>query len=294
VEGRPKEYSEKTTGRYHVASRGFFQTMGIPLVAGRFFDEHDEPLAPSVLIVNQRFAQMYFPGESAVGKRISFNDHPKEDEWFRIVGIVGDVKDEPNDAVAHPAFWWPASQLPWQITEVSIAVRSGGAEAAAVTQLRQAVRSLDSGLAVAEIRWMRQITDASVSGERFALFLVGLFAALALALASIGVYGVTSYSVSQRLPEFGMRMALGARPADLMRMILSHGVKLAAAGSAAGLVGAIVLTRLLGNLLYGVGGTDPATYAAVALLAPASAALACWIPARRATAADPMSTLRAE
>jgi predicted permease len=294
VEGRPPDFGSRTTGRYHVASRDFFQTMGIPLVEGRFFTDHDDENAPSVLIVNRTMAQMYWPGESAVGKRISFDDHPKEKDWFRIVGVVGDVKDEPNQSAAHPAFWWPVSQLPWPVRQMSVAVRTGSDPPAAVAQVRQAVHGLNPSLAVAQVRWMSEIADGGVARERFALFLVGLFAVLALALAAIGVYGVTSYSVSQRMPEFGMRMALGARPGDLMRMILRQGVALAVAGSAAGLLCAVVLSRLLANLLYGVGGADPLTYAAVALLAPASAAAACYLPARRATGADPMRSLRAE
>ncbi|HKA01545.1 MAG TPA: ABC transporter permease, partial [Candidatus Solibacter sp.] len=294
IERSNGETSDSTTGRYHVASQDFFRTMGVPLIAGRYFDDRDSGDAPKVLIINQRMAQMYWPGESAVGRRISFDDHPKDSDWFRIVGVVGDIKDEPNTLAAQPAFWWPVTQLPWQFSDMSIAVQSGASESGALAQLRTAVRTLDPGLAIADVRWMRQITGESVSGQRFALFLVGLFAALALALASIGVYGVTAYSVNQRLPEFGMRMALGARPADLMRMVLAHGVKLAAIGSVAGLLAAIGVARLLGNMLYGIGGMDLPTYVTVGVLAPLSAAIACYIPARRATNADPMITLRAE
>jgi putative ABC transport system permease protein len=204
------------------------------------------------------------------------------------------VKDEPNQAAAHPAFWWPLTQLPWNMAEMSVAVWSDAAPGAAVAHLRQAVRGLNPSLAVADVRWMAQIADASVADERFALFLVGLFAALALALAAIGVYGVTSYSVNRRMPEFGLRMALGAKPGDLVRMILGQGVRLAAVGSLLGLIGAVALARLLGNLLYGVAGVDPVTYATVALVAPLSAAAACYLPARRATGGDPVRSLRAE
>ena len=139
---------------------------------------------------------------------------------------------------------------------------------------------------------MNQVTDAAVSGQRFTLFLVGLFAVLALVLATIGIYGVISYSVNQRMHEFGLRMALGARPGDLVRMILRQGVTLSVAGAAIGLVCAAGLTRLLGSLLYGVGGRDPVTFAGVALLALVTTALACYVPARRAAEADPMNSLR--
>jgi ABC-type antimicrobial peptide transport system permease subunit len=160
--------------------------------------------------------------------------------------------------------------------------------------VRLLVRQIDPGLAVADVRLMDHVADAAVSSHRFALFLVGLFAALALVLATIGIYGVIAYSVNQRMPEFGMRMALGARPWDLMRMILAQGLRLAVMGTAIGLAGAAALTRLLGSLLYGVGGRDPVTFAGVALLALGTTAFACYVPARRAAGADPMRSLRAE
>src|SRR5262249_14461465 len=156
------------------------------------------------------------------------------------------------------------------------------------------VNRLDSGLAVADVRLMNQIADESVSSQRFALFLVGLFAALALVLATIGMYGVTSYSVNQRMGEFGMRLALGARPSDLIRLILGQGMRLSIVGAAIGLLCAAVFGRLLGNLLYGVAGPDPVTFAAVALVALVTAVLACYLPARRAGRADPMRSLRSE
>jgi ABC-type antimicrobial peptide transport system permease subunit len=154
------------------------------------------------------------------------------------------------------------------------------------------VRQLDPGLAIADLRVMNQVTDAAVSGQRFTLFLVGLFAVLALVLATIGIYGVISYSVNQRMHEFGLRMALGAKPGDLVRMIMRQGVMLSLAGAAVGLVCAAGLTRLLGSLLYGVGGRDPVTFAGVALFALVTTALACYLPARRAAEADPMNSLR--
>jgi predicted permease len=294
VEGRPPSFNQKTTARYHVASPNYFQAMGIPLLGGRFFSAHDDPAAPQVLIVNDTMARRYWPGEDAIGKRISFNDQPKESDWFQIVGVVGDIKDRPDNSAAHPALWWPLAQMPFTFTDMSVVLRSSSGPAVLADPLRLAVNHLDPQLAVADVRLMNQIADESVSGQRFALFLVGLFAALALVLATIGMYGVISYSVNQRMHEFGMRLALGARPADLMRMILRQGVKLSIVGSAIGLLSATVLARLLGNLLYGVGGADPLTFAAVALLALGTATLACYLPARRATQADPASSLRAE
>jgi predicted permease len=292
VEGRSAEYNDKTTARYHAASPDYFRTMGIPLLSGRFFTDRDNKDAPNVIVVNEAMAKRYWPGESAVGKRISFNDKPAEKDWLRIAGVVGDVKDRPDSPDAHPAFWWPLAQVPFRDT--SVAVRSGGDPAQLASQVRSVVRQLNPGLAVADVRLMDHVADAAVSSHRFALFLVGLFAALALVLATIGIYGVISYSVNQRMPEFGMRMALGARPWDLMRMILVQGLRLSVVGTATGLAGAAGLTRLLGSLLYGVGGRDPLTFAGVTLVALGTTAFACYLPARRAAEADPMRSLRAE
>ena len=292
VEGRPAEYNNKTTARYHAASPDYFRAMGIPLLRGRFFTGHDDKDAPKIIVVNETMAKRYWPGEDAVGKRISFNDKPQEKDWLQIAGVVGDVKDRPDSREAQPAFWWPLAQVPFRDT--SVAVRSNSDPAQLANQVRLAVRQIDPGLAVADLRLMNHVADAAVSSHRFALFLVGLFAALALVLATIGIYGVISYSVNQRMQEFGMRMALGARPWDLMRMILGQGLRLSVLGTAIGLVGAAGLTRLLGSLLYGVGGRDPVTFAGVALLALGTTAFACYLPARRAADADPMRSLRAE
>ena len=220
-------------------------------------------------------AKRYWPGEDAIGKRISFNDKPQEKDWLQIAGVVGDVKDRPDSKEAQPAFWWPLAQVPFRDT--SVAVRSNSDPALLANQVRLAVRQIDPGLAVADLRLMNDVANAAVASHRFTLFLVGLFAALALVLATIGIYGVISYSVNQRMQEFGMRMALGARPWDLMRMILGQGLRLSVLGTAIGLVGAAGLTRLLGSLLYGVGGRDPVTFAGVAMLALGTTAFACYL-----------------
>jgi predicted permease len=292
VEGRPKEFNDKTSARYHAASPDYFRAMGIPLVRGRFFSGHDDKDALHAIVVNEAMATRFWPGEDAVGKRISFEDEPKEKDWLRIVGVVGDVKDRPENASAEPAFWWPLEQVPFR--DVSVVVRSNSDPALLTNQLRLVVRRLDPELAIADLRLMNQIADVAVASQRFTLLLVGLFAALALVLATIGIYGVISYSVNQRMGEFGLRIALGAKPRDLVRMILGQGMTLAGAGTAVGLACAAGLTRLLGSLLYGVGGRDPLTFAGVALVAVGATALACYLPARRAAAADPMRSLRSE
>ena len=294
VEGRSAAYNDQTTARYHAASADYFQSLGTPLLSGRFFTGHDDQNSPNVVIINQTMAKRYWPGEDAIGKRIAFDDHPKEKDWLKVVGVVGDVLDQPNAAAPHPALWWPITQMPFPNRAWSLAVRTNGDPAQLANQLRRTVRELNPGLAVADLRVLQEIADESVSAQRFAVFLIGLFAVLALVLASIGMYGVISYSVNQRMQEFGMRMALGARPWDLMRLILGQGLRLSVVGSVIGLLCAAAFARLLGNLLYGVGGADPLTFAAVAALALATASLACYLPARRATSADPMRSLRSD
>ena len=290
LEGQPTSISDKTTARYHVASRGYFKALGMPLLGGRFFTSQDTADAMPVMIINETMARRYWPNGDAVGKRLSFDNHPKTDkDWFRIVGIVRDVKDQPGEAGAHPAFWWPLEQMPVTFTNMSVVVRT-----ATASQLRAAVRNVDSSIAVADVKPLEEITGESVSTQRFALFLIGLFAALALLLAAIGMYGVISYSVGRRMPEFGMRMALGAKPSDVLRMILGQGIKLSVVGAVIGIVCGAIFARLLGNLLYEVGAVDPVTLASVGPLAVLTAVLACYLPARRATSADPMKALRSE
>jgi len=292
IEGRSDEYNQKTTARYHSATPDYFRALGISLVSGRFFDGREDPDGPVVIIVNESMANHYWPGESALGKRISFFSRPHEKDWLQIVGIVRDVKDEPTTTSVRNAFWLPHSQH--SDRNLLVAVRSSTDPALLANQFRVAVRQLDPELAVADLRTMTQVAHAALSTERFSLFLVGLFALLALILATFGMYGVISYSVNQRMHEFGLRMALGAKPSDLLRLILGQGLTLSVAGAAIGLLCAAGLTRLLGSLLYGVKATDPLTFAGVALLALATTTLACYLPARRAASADPMHSLRSE
>jgi predicted permease len=294
IEGKKPPAHEEFHARYHVAGPDYFRALGIPLVRGRFFTDGDSTDARLALIINQSMARRYWPNEDAVGKRITFEDKPKEKDWLTVVGIVGDVKDKPDSKAAEMAFWWPILQSPVDVNAMSIVLRGSSDPAWLVNALREAVRQLDPTLAVADVRLMDQIADASVSTPRFALFLVVLFGGLALTLAAIGMYGVISYSVNQRTHEFGLRMALGAKPFDVLRLVLREGLQLALAGAALGIVGALALGRVLGSLLYEVGPADPVTFAAVSLIAIAIAALACYLPARRATNADPMASLRSE
>jgi predicted permease len=295
IEGKQPPPHESVHARYHMASPDYFPALGIPLIAGRLFTAADNLQAPPVLVINRAMAQRYWPGENVIGKRINFfNDHPKEKDWTTIVGVVGDVKDAPQNGSAEPAFWWPIAQTPFGFPSTMIAVRANSDPALLIGAVRDSVRELDPTLAVADVRLMERIAAGSMSAPRFTVFLVGLFASLAITLAAIGTYGVISYSVNQRMHEFGMRAALGAKPWDVLRLVLGQGVKLALAGVLIGVGCALALARVLRSLLYEVSSADPLTYFGVALMALAIAALACYIPARRATQADPMVALRTE
>ena len=296
IQGKKAAPGEEYHARYHSATPDYFRALGIPLLRGRFFADGDKRDAPLEMIINETMARRYWPHGDALGSRVTFSDNPQEKDWMTVVGIVGDVKDRPASSGAEPAFWWPALQLPFVLNggEMTVAIRSDSDASALANELRREVHRLDPTLAVADVRLMDQIADAGVSTARFAFFLVGLFAALAITLASVGTYGVISYSVSRRTHEFGLRMALGADRWNLMRLVLGHGVVLALTGAALGVIGALALARVLRSLIYDVSPADPLTFASVSLIVIAIAVLACYIPARRATQADPMTALRAE
>ncbi len=293
VEGKKPAPSQEFHARYHMATPDYFSAMGIPLLEGRFFTAADKKDAPTALIINRAMARKYWPGEDVIGKRISFEDNPKkDDDWMRIVGVVGDVKDQPNSASAEPAFWWSESQQ--SEPDMSVAIRTQSDPRQVADSLRDAVHRLDPELAVADIKLMNQVADASVSTPRFTFVLVGLFAGLAILLAGIGAYGVIAYTVTQRTSEFGLRVALGAQRSELMRMVLAQSARLAVPGIILGLVLAASLGRVVQSLLYDVRPTDPLILCAVTLFVLIMSLLASYAPARRAALADPITTLRAE
>jgi predicted permease len=294
IEGKNPPPHEEFHARYHTASPDYFQAVGIPLVHGRVFNEGDTKDTPRVLVINNVMARRYWPGEDAVGKRITFDDKPKESDWFRVVGVVGDVKDTPESKGAEPAFWWPVLQQPFPFANMTIVLRANSAPLLLTEALRSNVRDLDPSLAVAHVRLLDRIAEEQFSTPRFALFLIGLFAALALLLAAIGIYGVISYSVSQRMHEFGMRVALGASSWNLVKMVMKQGVLLTVIGVAIGLGCALAFAGVLDSLLYGVSARDPLTLIGVGAMAIGTATLASLPSARRATGADPMTSLRAE
>lgn len=292
VEGRKGTSTSSSRARFHCATSDYFLATGIPLVRGRFFNERDTEKAPPVIIINQILARQYLPNEDPIGKRITFTDEPKEADWFTIAGIVGDVKDTPSSERAEAAIWFPLLQQPF--SAMSLVIRAQTDPKLLVNAVREKVREIDPRLAVAQVRQLDQIAREGVATPRFTLFLVSLFAALALVLAAIGTYGVMSYSVGQRIHEFGVRMALGARPSDVRSLVVNQGLRLALLGIALGIVSALALGRVVQSLLYGIKATDPLTFAVVSAVAIAIASLACYLPARRATSVDPMIALRSE
>jgi predicted permease len=294
VEGRQPPLHQDFHARYHTASAEYFRALGIPLIRGRFFTAHDNMTGTSVVIINRIAARMYWGTDDVAGKRITFADHPKESDWITVAGVVGDVKDRPNSATAERSIWWPMMQSPFLYPEMSIVLRGRPDPAQLLEEMRASIRSLDPDLAVANPQLMDQIAGKSFSTPRFTLFLIALFAVLAGTLAAVGIYGVIAYSVSQRTHEFGLRMALGARSWDVQRQVMSQGIRLALIGIVLGTAGGLALGRVLWSLLYQVSADDPVTLASVGAAAIVIAAIACYIPARRATSVDPMTALRTD
>ena len=292
VEGRQGDVSEPPVAYYNGVSPDYFQTMMIPLLNGRGFNDRDLRGSQNVAIVNSALARRYFGAEDAVGKRISLEDNPKEGDWVTIVGIAGDTK--PRELRSEPVaeLYMPYDQQPEPGMSLMIRYREGGAGVAAA--VRSEVLSLDKDQPVYSIRTLDSVLSESVAGPRFRTLLLGIFAGVALILAGVGIYGVISYAVSQRTQEIGIRMALGARASDVLKLIVKGGMMLVLIGVAIGLAGAFALTRLLTTLLFGVTPTDAVTFATVSAGLIVVALFACFIPARRATKVDPLVALRYE
>ncbi|HZS04058.1 MAG TPA: ABC transporter permease [Blastocatellia bacterium] len=292
IEGKTFPPGQDPHGRYHFASPDYFRTIGVPLVAGRWVNSGDVRKAPQVVLINQSMARRYWPEGNAVGGRITFSDKPKGEDWMTVVGVTSDVKDYPTSAEAEPAFYWPLAQQP--NGEMILAIRTSVDPFTLVEAVRSQTRSLDKDLPLADVRTLEAIATAATGGQRFTLLLVSLFAATALALAAVGIYGVMSYLVTQRTHEIGIRMALGAGTVDVLGLVLRQGMRLAAAGVATGLAAAFALTRLMESLLFGVRPTDPVTFIGIPLVLAGVALVACYFPARRAMKTDPMVALRYE
>ena len=292
IEGRRPPPHQEFGARYHVATWGYFRSLGIPLKRGRFFTPEDNADRPRVIVINQALANLYWPNGDALGKRITFDAHTKDSDWLTIVGIVGDVKDKPESASTHPAFWWSALQTPF--SQMAVVVRANTDSQVLTQSVSDAVHRIDPSLAVAEVEWMGEVADATVATPRFAFVLVGIFAGLAILLAAIGTYGVIAYSVSRRTSEFGLRMALGARRMDVLLLVLRQAAMLTFGGAMLGTAFALLIGRVLKSMIYEVNPSDPLIYSAAAVFVITMALAACYLPARKATKTDPMIALRAE
>jgi predicted permease len=291
VEGRVNAPGEVPGATFQRALPNYFRMMGIALIGGREFDQRDDGKRSQVTIINESMARRFWPNEDPIGKRIKIGP-PSNNPWLTIVGVVKDVRQKGLDANIGFATYEPLGQRPR--TTLQLAVRSSGDPAAVTASVRAELRRLEPALLIDQVQTMTQRIGESVAPRRLNLVLFGLFAALALALASVGLYGVVAYSAGQRTQEFGIRMALGAEPRDVLRLVLGQGLRLAVIGVAIGIVAALVLTRLLTTLLFGIQPSDPLTIASVALLLTGIALLACWIPAHRATRVAPTVALRWE
>ena len=287
IVGRPLAPNQQPSARYHFVTPDYFRALATPLIGGRFLTDRDTADAPPVVLVNAAFATRFFPGEEAVGKILQL--------WGKtvsIAGVVGDIKDTPASPRTEPSFYWPLALQP--NSDLTLTIRTARDPLALAEAVRREVAAIDPQLPLTEIRAMDEIAAESFSGSRFILLLVGAFAVVAMLLAAVGIYGVMAYSVTERVHEIGVRMALGAQRGEIVGMIVKQGLRLAIAGVAAGALAAIALTRLLARLLYGVGATDPATFIIVGVVCAAAALAACYAPARRAVTVDPMSALRYE
>ncbi|HKQ08085.1 MAG TPA: ABC transporter permease [Blastocatellia bacterium] len=293
IEGRPPEPGNRPVAFYNAVSPSFFETMQIPVLKGRPFNEHDVRKAQNVIIINETLARRFFADEEPLGKRMTLNDeNPKEEDWATIVGVVKDTKPRALAGEAVAEMYMPFDQQPEP--SMSLMIRAAGKPEGIAAAVRGEVQGLDKNQPVYSVRTLEHVLSESVSTPRFRTFLLGVFAAVALILASVGIYGVMSYSVTQRTHEIGVRMALGAQTVDVLNLVVGQGARLAAAGVGIGLLAALALTRLLKSLLFGISATDPVTFVAVTFLLAGVALLACYLPARRASKVDPMIALRYE
>ena len=289
IVGRPLEKGKAPGADYRVVTPGYFSAIGMSLRRGRDFAAEDNERAPGVVIINETFARLFFPNQEAIGQRIipGGRDKPLE-----IVGIVGDIKDRGLDKVYQPGFYVPYAQDPWN--SMGVALRATAEPTALAAAARDVVMKLDPTQPVHTIKTVERFIYEQSSPKRIMTAMMGVFAAIALLLAGVGLYAVMAYAVSQRTHEIGVRMALGARSRDIMRLVTRQGLKLTLAGLALGMAGAFALTRVMAPLLYGVTPTDPLTFTLISLALAGAALLACWVPARRATKVDPMVALRCE
>ncbi|MFP5265233.1 MAG: ABC transporter permease [Blastocatellia bacterium] len=295
IDGRPLPLpSERPTAIYYAVSPSYFSAMGVPLLQGRDFGERDVAGAPGVIVVNEALARRFFPGEEVIGKHLTINFPPGfgEPTPQEIIAVVGNVKHARLDAEAMPQIYQPYPQHPFSM--MSLVVRVNSDPTSLVPAIRSEIRSIDNNQPISNIRTMEQVLLTTVSQRRFSMTLLAVFAALALLLASVGIYGVMAYSVTQRTHEIGLRMALGAQQSDVFKLVVGQAVIITLIGVGIGLIGAFFLTRLMSSLLFAVSTADPVIFIAISLLLCTVAFLASYFPARKAMRVDPMIALRYE
>ena len=299
VGAAPAAPGEAPTAQTHVVDEGYFSAVRAPLIRGRMFSATDDAHAPGVVIVNETMARSWFPGVDPVGKHITMSVRGigplgrrlTTNDDCEIIGVVSDIKNSSLKSATEGAIYFPERQFPFR--KMHLVLRARGADAARATSLvREEVRRLDPTLPVANIQPMERVLAVSVDPPRFVMSLLGAFAALALTLAAVGIYGIVTYTVSHRRQEIGIRLALGAQPREMLRLVMGEGVRLAAAGCALGVVGALAAGRFLSGFLYGVAPWDPLTLVLVVVVVISVALTACLAPGRRAAAEDPARALR--
>jgi putative ABC transport system permease protein len=268
--------------------------MNIPVLQGRAFTQADDANGPLRLMINQALAQRDFPNEDPVGKRVTLGSTGPNNQpvWFEIVGVTANVRSLELREEPPAELYFALTQNPFE--NMAIVIRSTVEPASVAPALRQAVADVDRTVPVSDIKTMEHIVSESVTQPRFNLFLLGLFGGIALLLSAAGIYGVTAYTVTQRTHELGIRIALGAQVADVLRLVLGQGMIVIGIGLVVGLMASFALLRLMRSLLFGVGENDPLTFVAITLVLLLVALLACYIPSRRATKVDPLTALRYE
>jgi putative ABC transport system permease protein len=293
IEGRVvKDPDDVAWASYRLTCPGYFGTLGIPVLRGRDFTNADATTAAGVVIVNETLAQAYWPNQDPIGRRLKLGRLESENPWLTVVGVVRDVKHFGLDAAARREIFRPYSQAAWP--QMTIVVKSAAAPLSVAEPVRLAARRIDPDQPVTRSQTMADVLEQSIESRRFPMLLLSVFSAVALLLAVIGVYGVVSYIVSQRAREIGIRMALGARAAQGVRMVIGRSLRPIGVGLAAGFIGALLASRLLESLLYEVRPHDPIVLTAIVLILGGSAVIASLVPARRAATVDPLVVLKEE
>ena len=294
IEGRPEPPpGQELIAVTRIISPSYFETMSIPLLSGRQISEQDTATTPNVAVISETMARRFWPGEDAVGKRLAAGRAQTPDDWIQVIGVVKDVRQFELTMEPKPQMYMSYRQAGF-FAPRDLVVKTDVDPAGLAATVRKAVWDIDKDQPVSNIRTMEEIFAGSIARQRFSMLLLAIFAGVALVLAGVGIYGVMSYSVAQRTHEIGIRMALGAQTSAVLKLAVGYGMKLVIAGLIIGLVAAFLLTRVMSTLLFGVTATDPTTFILISLLLVFVAALASYLPARRATKVDPIIALRYE